>query len=201
MDNEQLRQQILLTHRDRMYRFGGRAPAQWILVLAAVIGGIVPTLLLLPAAIKWTAHLDFLPYRPLIIDWGLPISAFLAAKIAGRWAAPSQRRLAIIVSIITAAVARMVIFGTAVSLDQSEQAIWVLSHLADTIIWIATIMAIISAFGSWPPLTSFVKYQRSASDTPDLPDRDHRLGERVEGYISSTSFLRNSSHSVGSQTP
>jgi hypothetical protein len=187
--NEQLRLEILLDQHHRMYCAGGRAPATWRVMLAAVACGLAPLVLMLPFSWQGTPRLRFVPFWPIILDLGIPIAVALIALITARWAAPRQRRQVLVVAGITATILTAIIYvtnGTAEDLG-----FWMIWHLLETAATTLAVLVAMRVGGSSRPSAG---YRWSVLDILDRAGRDRRPAATSAHYRSSPSSARKSRH-------
>lgn len=187
IDTDQLCRELLLAHRERMYRLGGRAPASWLVMLVAVIGGIVPIVLVMPFEGR---HLL------VTLDTGLPLSIALTFLCTRWWASPIQRLRAIFVALATAAVL-CVARHWEIGFGEQLGLLWMFWHFGETFVWIVAVLIIASvARNVGPKLPAPAKYQPSTSNTLDRADHAPPPGEPAKLCIASPWFQRRSDQSA-----
>ena len=166
-DKEELRLGILLSQHKRLYEIGGRAPPHWVVRLVAVGCGIVPMLLLMPFSWEATPRLRFVPFEPIVLDLAIPIAAVLISCFTVRWAAPIQRRPAVVIATLVATIPSLILY-LASGYSQGLIA-WTALHFLNTTVTALAIVVAAMLVGGSTPRTA--KHRWSASDIPDRVDR------------------------------
>jgi hypothetical protein len=184
--------EILRAQGRRMYRMGGRAPARWVVTLAALACGVGPMLPLLPIGTWHVApRLAYLPFTPLVTDLGIPISALLAIAFSRRWAGIGRQRYAVIIAVLTAAVLRTALYATTVGFTNLPVQMWELGHLISAVLvtWAIIWAMSIGGFSHGP-----AKSRPLSSGILGHAHRDHPPGETVSDYKLSSMSRRRSSY-------
>jgi hypothetical protein len=187
-DREQVRLELLLDQSNRMYRAGGRAPANWIIWLVAVVCGLIPFLLLMAFPVA-NMRPRYAPFAPVILDFGLPLAVGLSGLITLCWASRSQRRRALVITALTAACPTMLIYIFGGGPSQEGLISWTIWHLLHTTATVLAIMVAMWVVGSSPPSAPL---RWLASGNRDRADRARRPGETLARYISVPWFGRKS---------
>lgn len=196
LDEENATYETLHAQHVRNLHVGGRAPSRAAVTLAMLVCAVLPELLIFPfgsGMITGMPHLDFVRLTPAILGNGMPLSVMLAVFVACRWAAPVDRRYAVVLATIAAGVLRLAIYCVSVLGDvHAAELSWIGVHIIETASLAgAVIAAAVFVDARTPPSA---EYRSSASKTQDLPHPDHSLFETVGGYIRSSYSRRRARH-------
>ena len=193
-DRGEVRQEILVDQSKRMYRQGGRAPANWKVVLAAAVCGFAPFLLTIPTSLRSTPRIRLVPFEPIALDLAIPLAVMLTAAATTWWAAPAQRRWALMVAALVAAIPNLGIYLFA-GISRG-MVYWMILHFTMTI---GTVLAIIIALRVGAPPSPPSKRRSFASALQHRAGRAPGFDDPLERYKPSPWFPRRSRQWVAGQ--